>query len=1138
MTDSKPSSRSSYLLPANFPQHEPIFYIPQCPKITKVPEPRPGRRPPVAGYDMKTLRKQIDFLQTVRFHLPLACYMDLFVANLLVFLFLSNHTLSHTHERAQEVEEREATSNLLYKQNGELWQYATELADAHARNAASVKEQVHKLHVGLWRVHQERSALASKLELAHNSKELMTQISKDLKSAQLTAAEAERVRVEAEMVLSSARAENDVNQELLQRKVDTMQSLHWQLDESPFGSSSSSSYRHDEMESLERAEEFWTTSRAVLKSAYRRFCVGVGQRLRLGQIRRVLERVRCGHLTTQSMLLWRGYVRRRRFMHVMDVKRMVELLALVLGHWKVHAVVERLCRGSKRRRLLKRVFRAWASEARTERFDAWALTATQRFEQRRRLRRAFSGWEKLCIIKIWRNPRIEALVAAARLHLLRRIVRLWRGEARASSLALAALAATGLQIVLVRRALSGWKELCQAKWRHRGHLLKRFFANSRRAAHRRVSRNANRHNAIALWAWIKKRSFLRRWARRSFKHYRRRFSSSSGSSFSRRLGSYHNRRALLAGFQGLSFASAAHKRQRVCLKTAVAHCVNGAGRTLFRLWWFRARNAVRRRRQSRTELMLRVLDAWRYCLVPLEKRERRVAAAVQHLHDASVRRAVSSVYARWKGQARRQILLRTRRASLEARSAATLLRRGLSVWKGHWASLLFQRSRELTEDAARLHATGHLRRQENEELARELEALRRSGAEQERLLAELQERLVERDHAVRDAETTLEQRRRDKAALEEALQESRRLLVEAGEERNRMRAVEEALARDRAKDAAAMQQRKAEAERIIGRLVGESQALRSEAEAARLQAQAAEQQSEHDVAREEGVLKEALEAAAAMEGLVRQREGAVQQLRLEQQHLEGELERVQRRLDDFLKDGAALVDEDEAALRRRASGLHLLRADTGLAEARVVELRRILLDKKAQVVRQESQRVVLDEHRYDVMWVRLHPALPFSPFPYSPPPPFSLNRELVQLAEAEAAALQPSSLSLSLAPPPPPRGLGVGLVSPAAAAITSFSAATATGLDLSGSGTDSDPDTDEPSMSRATTTAGAGSGAGAVGRRGPFGLNVDDFDDLDDFDLEEDEVFHDDELLTKGNWSLAAHLKVQQLTDRIKRRLA
>ena len=64
---SRSSSSKGYLLHPNYPQHtfEPVFYIPQCPKITKVPEPKPTRKAPVAGYDMKTLRKQIEFLQTV-----------------------------------------------------------------------------------------------------------------------------------------------------------------------------------------------------------------------------------------------------------------------------------------------------------------------------------------------------------------------------------------------------------------------------------------------------------------------------------------------------------------------------------------------------------------------------------------------------------------------------------------------------------------------------------------------------------------------------------------------------------------------------------------------------------------------------------------------------------------------------------------------------------------------------------------------------------------------------------------------------------------------------------------------------------------------------------------------------------------
>ena len=57
------------MLQPNYPMAEPVFYVPQCPNITKVPEPRPARKAPVAGYDMKTLRKQIEHLQSVR-HMP------------------------------------------------------------------------------------------------------------------------------------------------------------------------------------------------------------------------------------------------------------------------------------------------------------------------------------------------------------------------------------------------------------------------------------------------------------------------------------------------------------------------------------------------------------------------------------------------------------------------------------------------------------------------------------------------------------------------------------------------------------------------------------------------------------------------------------------------------------------------------------------------------------------------------------------------------------------------------------------------------------------------------------------------------------------------------------------------------------
>tara|TARA_B110000090_G_scaffold149016_1_gene163513 strand:+ start:153 stop:311 length:159 start_codon:yes stop_codon:yes gene_type:complete len=36
------------------------------PTIERVPEPTPAKKAPVAGYDVKTLKKQVGFLQAVR----------------------------------------------------------------------------------------------------------------------------------------------------------------------------------------------------------------------------------------------------------------------------------------------------------------------------------------------------------------------------------------------------------------------------------------------------------------------------------------------------------------------------------------------------------------------------------------------------------------------------------------------------------------------------------------------------------------------------------------------------------------------------------------------------------------------------------------------------------------------------------------------------------------------------------------------------------------------------------------------------------------------------------------------------------------------------------------------------------------
>ena len=54
----------------NFPVNEsPLFHIPEAPELTQTPsfisQSQAHKRPPVPGYDMKTLRKQVEYLHQV-----------------------------------------------------------------------------------------------------------------------------------------------------------------------------------------------------------------------------------------------------------------------------------------------------------------------------------------------------------------------------------------------------------------------------------------------------------------------------------------------------------------------------------------------------------------------------------------------------------------------------------------------------------------------------------------------------------------------------------------------------------------------------------------------------------------------------------------------------------------------------------------------------------------------------------------------------------------------------------------------------------------------------------------------------------------------------------------------------------------
>ena len=103
-------------------QNEVHFHIPPLPQLHKLPEPKPIKKAPVAGYDVKTLKRQVEFLRT-------------------------------------EIEERDEAHSRVYNQNVEMWSYIENIIAAAHSNADKMKEHVAMLHTDIEAMNQENGLL-------------------------------------------------------------------------------------------------------------------------------------------------------------------------------------------------------------------------------------------------------------------------------------------------------------------------------------------------------------------------------------------------------------------------------------------------------------------------------------------------------------------------------------------------------------------------------------------------------------------------------------------------------------------------------------------------------------------------------------------------------------------------------------------------------------------------------------------------------------------------------------------------------------------------------------------------------------------------------------------------------------------
>jgi hypothetical protein len=111
-----------------------LFEVPALPSLTKVSEPKQIKKV-APGYDMRTLRKQVDQLH-------------------------------------QDISERVENQGILYSQNEVLWNYLLELLESNKKNGIMLKSQISKMHEELHALHLERAILAEKLRQGQASREV------------------------------------------------------------------------------------------------------------------------------------------------------------------------------------------------------------------------------------------------------------------------------------------------------------------------------------------------------------------------------------------------------------------------------------------------------------------------------------------------------------------------------------------------------------------------------------------------------------------------------------------------------------------------------------------------------------------------------------------------------------------------------------------------------------------------------------------------------------------------------------------------------------------------------------------------------------------------------------------------------
>jgi hypothetical protein len=687
---------------------ESLFPVPKAPKIGRHKEPRPFHKA-APGYDMKTLRKQLDKMYI-------------------------------------ELEDRYEIQRALYSQNEQLWGYANSLLELNAVYKTQTDEQLSKMHNRFQLLQDEREGVCVALveaQAVHSSLTDQQAAAADLRQA-LDMHEKRRADLTAELgLVTEESAELETH---LQQQAGEVMKFHRELQEV------TATKTLDDLD--ERADtHFFVTSKTILRGAFRRFEVNINRSRSVNSAVSVLGRCYSVHLLRLTYRAWHTLLSRKHAAAALLHRRTQHAAHSCFARWRTFAALERHFRCQARRRTLGlagRILHEWSDICREKKWSIWAGEETEAYRCRLLLRHVLSAWRGVTTFLPWSGDWLRVPLQLAHRHYKRQLLLLWRRNARAAREGFADRI-LAVRLLSQRRALRLWKAAKLAVPAFARHARRRFIrevgglcaereaaaANEARARqHRRDSQQRQAlwrmyHNARARAKHSRIQLALRDSQRvREKKHWRNVVRSVVYVWVTR---STFLRRSMLAAQLARDFrrrymvVRALQKLKRLAGHSAKGHSLRSALRRrthwAFLLW---RQRVVPKREEIRSDNEVSVSSSARLSVLHVQHT---MELASAH-YTAMLRCAVLPAYFSYlRSRAHRFRCQRKAHTQVAQRSLARRRARAFLGWRCLWSKRLCWKVKAAVIDQSELFAQISLQQGETRDLTQEQEQVGRGIAE-------------------------------------------------------------------------------------------------------------------------------------------------------------------------------------------------------------------------------------------------------------------------------------------------------------------------------------------------------------------------------------------------------------------------